>query len=340
MLQLISAVLIVLIASGLCSGSEAALFSIPIIRARQLAQTNRPAAVTLLKIQENLSRPIATIVVLNNIANIVGSIMVGRIAANVLGDQWLGAFSGALTFLVIMFSEIIPKTIGERYAEKISLLVARPVWVLAHLMSPFIWVIEQLTAPLTQGARRPITNENEIALLATLGRREGVIEEDESEMILQVFKLNDLTAEDLMTPRVSMSYLHKDVTLGEAKEQVIAVPHSRLIVIGDSIDDVVGVAYKDELLAAMVGGNYDQAVADFAHEAHFVPESVRADNLLREFQKTRQHLAVVVDEYGGVAGVVTLEDVLEVITGEIVDETDKVVDLQEHARKRAHLPVS
>lgn len=323
----------VLVASALCSGSEAALFSVSAIRVRQLAQSNSPAALALLRIQENMSRPIATIVILNNIANIVGSIMVGRIAAQVLGDQWLGIFSGVLTFLVILFAEIVPKTLGERYAERISLLVARPVLALAFLLGPLIGLIELLTTPLTKGDNRPITNEAEIALLATLGRRAGVIEEDESEMILRIFKLNDLTAGDLMTPRVRMSYLRQDDTLASVQEAVMGSQHSRLVVIGDSVDDVVGVAYKDELLAALVRGEGERRVGELVHPIQFLPESVRADNLLRHFQGSRQHLAVVVDEFGGVAGVVSLEDVLEVITGEIVDETDQVVDLQEQARQ-------
>ena len=127
MIGLIVAVLIVLIASALCSGSEAALFSTPLLEARKLAQSNTRSALALLAIREKMNRPITTIVILNNVANIVGSIIVGGIAASVLGQQWLGLFSGVLTFLVILLSEIIPKTLGEEYAGRISLLIARPV---------------------------------------------------------------------------------------------------------------------------------------------------------------------------------------------------------------------
>ncbi|MCG8349524.1 MAG: hemolysin family protein [Chloroflexales bacterium] len=335
MLELFTAVLIVLGSSALCSGSEAALFSVSLVRVRQLAQSNSSAAQTLLKIRENMSRPIATIVILNNIANIVGSIAVGAIAATALGDQWLAVFSGMLTFLVIIFSEIIPKTLGERYSERIALIVARPVATLAWLFTPLVWAIERLTSPITKGKRLPTTNEAEIKLLAKIGQQEGIIESDESEMIQRVFRLNDATAGSLMTPRVNITYLHGDATLAEAKDDILGSQHTRIIVINESIDNVLGIALKEELLAAMIAGKFDQPVANVTRGARVVPESVRADKLLEVFRQTRQHLAVVIDEFGGVAGVVTLEDVLEVLTGEIVDETDRVVDLQEEARQRS-----
>lgn len=334
MSELILAVFIVLLSSALCSGSEAALFSVPLVKVRQLAQSNHKTAQTLLTIRENMSRPIATIVILNNIANIVGSIVVGRIAADVLGSQWLGVFSGVLTFLVIIFSEIIPKTLGERFAERISLLVARPVYSLTYIFTPVVWSIEKLTSPITKGRTTPTTDEAEIKLLAKIGQQEGIIEEDELEMIQHVFSLNDVTAGDLMSPRVVMTYLQKELTLGETREQVMASPHSRIIVIGESIDDVLGIVLKDELLKAIINQREAEPITNFVHTVQMVPESIRADVLLRAFQQGRQHLAVVIDEWGGLAGVITLEDVLETLTGEIIDETDKFVDLQEVARRR------
>ena len=333
MLQLIITVLTVLLASGLCSGSEAALFSVSPIRVRQLAETKSRAAKTLLTIRENMSRPIATIVILNNIANIVGSIVVGGIATSVLGDRWLGLFSGVLTFLVIIFSEIIPKTLGEQYAERIALLVARPVLGLTYVLTPLVWSVEQLTSPITKGAVAPTTNEAEIKLLAKIGQQEGIIEAGESEMIQRVFTLNDKTAEEMMTPRVAMTYLEGKLSLQENKERIFTSPHSRIVVIGDTIDDVLGVVLKEQLLTAMIEQKADYPVSTFVREAQFVPERTPADKLLELFRESRQHLAVVMDEFGGVAGVVSLEDVLETLTGHILDETDQVRDLREASRK-------
>jgi CBS domain containing-hemolysin-like protein len=334
MFQLALIVLIVLSGSAICSGSEAALFSVSLIKVRQLAQSRNPSALALLAIREKMNRPIATLVILNNIFNIIGSIVIGSTAATVLGDAWLGLFSAVLTFLIIIFGEIIPKTVGERNAQGLALLIALPVTWLTFLFTPLVWMMEKVTAPFTRGKKQPTTNETEIQLLANIGRDEGIIEEDEAEMIQSVFRLNDLTASDLMTPRVAVTYLDGGLTLAESKPKIIASQHTRMIVVEDSIDQVMGVALKDELLLAMIEGKDSQKIAALTREVRFVPETVRADKLLKAFQENREHLMVVVDEYGGVAGVVTLEDVLEVLTGEIVDETDRIVDLQEIARKR------
>ena len=335
MLVLLLAIGIVLLSSAICSGSEAALFSVPIVKVRRLAQSNRPGAQALLSIREQMNRPIATIVILNNIANIVGTSVVVIVATDVLGDQWLGLVSGVLTFLVILFSEIVPKTVGERYSDQISLVIARPVAGLTRILTPLIWCIEKITNPLTAGGNKFTTDEAEIQLLAKMGQEEGTIEDDEFEMIRKIFNLNDMTAADLMTPRVVMTYLRGDLTLSETKEDILNSPHSRIIIVGETLDEVTGVALKTELLAGIIQGKLDQSISHFAYKVHFVLGRKRADQLLAIFQQTRQHLAVVVDEYGGVSGVVTLEDVLEVLTGPLVDETDTIVDLQEFARKQS-----
>ncbi|MBD0390449.1 MAG: HlyC/CorC family transporter [Nostoc sp. C3-bin3] len=332
--QLLIIVFFVLLGSALCSSVETALFSVSILRVRQLAQSNNPSAVRLLAIRENMNRPIATIVILNNIFNIIGSILTGSIATQVLGDKWLGVFSGILTFLIIIFGEIIPKTVGERYSEQIALLAALPVAGLAIAFTPLVWILENVTAPFAKGKKRPTTNEAEIKLLAKIGHQEGIIESDEAEMIQRVFRLNDVTASDLMTPRIMLTYIHGDMTLAEAKANIIASQHTRIIVIDESLDEVIGYALKQSLLTAMIEGSNNRKIVNLTRKVNFVPEIIRADKLLKNFIEAREHLAVVVDEYGSIAGVITLEDVLEVITGEIVDETDRTVDLQEIARKK------
>ena len=338
MLSILIIVLIVLIGSAFCAAAETALLSISPIKVRQLAQSKKPASLALLAIRHKINRPIATIVILNNTFNIVGSIVIGSLAAKVLGDAWLGLFSGILTFLIIIFGEILPKTLGERYAQNIGLFVALPVQGLTFFLTPLVWLVEKITEPVTKGQRLPTTNEAEIRFLAKIGYQEGVIEDDEAEMIQRVFQLNDLHASDLMTPRVIITYLEGEATLAASQDEIIASPHSRILVIGDSMDQVTGVVLKHELLTAMIEGKQEQKIATLAREIRFVPETIRADKLLKFFQSTREHLVVVLDEYGGVSGLVTLEDVLEVLTGEIVDETDRIIDLQAIARqKRASL---
>ncbi len=335
MIQLAIAVFIVIIGSALCSGTETALLSLPLLRARQLTQNRpSPAAIALLTIRQHVSRPIATIVILNNIFNIVGSIVVGRLAAAVFDNAGLGLFSAALTFAIILLAEILPKTVGERYAERIGLTVAIPIQGLTILCTPLIWLLEHITAPLTKGSKRPITDESEIKLLTILGYQEGLIEDDEVEMIDRVFRLNDLKAADIMTPRVAITFLPGKAILQDIQNEIIASQHTRILVIDGDLDHVIGVALKAELLAAIVQGQGAAPIKNLMRQVNYVPDTERTDRLIKTFQSLREHLMVVVDEYGGVSGVVTLEDTLEVLTGEIVDETDRNVDLQAFARQR------
>ncbi|NER80450.1 MAG: HlyC/CorC family transporter [Leptolyngbya sp. SIO1D8] len=334
MFKLTIAVLIMLIGSAVCSGTETALLSVPILKARQLAQSRKPRAITLLAIRQKINRPIATIVILNNLFNIVGSIVIGSIAADVFGDTLLGIFSGILTFLVIVFAEILPKTLAEQYAQPIALLVAIPVRGLTWLMTPFVWLLEHITAPFIQRRRHPTTNETEIKLLASIGYQEGIIEEDEVEMIRRVFRLNDITAANIMTPRVELTYLPGQEAIVNLRQEILDSQHSRILVIEEDIDHIQGIVLKYELLSALIEDNGAQPVSQLIRPVRFISETERADKLLQQFQSSREHIAVVVDEYGGVSGVVTLEDVLEELTGEIVDETDRNVDLQALARQR------
>ena len=334
MLALIIVVTIVLLGSAFCSGAETALLSVSPIKVRQLAQSKKPATLALASIRLKMNRPIATIVILNNIFNIIGSIIIGSLTTKILGDAWLGVFSGGLTFLIIVFGEIVPKTLSQRYAEPISLFIAIPIKFLTVIFTPLVWLVEHVTAPFVQGQKIPTTDEAEIKFLTNIGYQEGVIEDDEAEMIQRVFQLNDLNASDLMTPRIIITYLKGDQTLNECQEDIIKSQHTRILVIEDTVDNVTGLVLKDELLTAMIEGKGDRPINVLQRPVHFVPETNRADKLLKVFQENREHLAVVLDEYGGVAGVVTLEDVLEVLTGEIVDETDRNVDLQEIARKK------
>jgi CBS domain containing-hemolysin-like protein len=333
---LILATLVVLVGSGLCSGSETALLSVPFVRVRQLASEGGRSAKALLAIKREIARPISAIVVLNNIFNIVGSIAVGTIAAAEFGDAWVGVVSGVLTFLVILFAEIMPKTLGERYAERVALAVAVPIRGVTALMTPLVVTLEFLMRPLTRGARPPSVSEAEIRILARLGHAEGVLEDDEVEMIQRVFHLNDRTARDLMTPRTAVTWLEADSSVAEVRARILASEHSRIVVADGDLDHATGVTLKHELLAALLD-DPDATVGSQTREIAAVPWIKRADDLLEFFRTQREHLALVIDEYGGVIGVVTLEDVIEVLTGPIVDETDRRVDLRTYARARGRV---
>jgi CBS domain containing-hemolysin-like protein len=335
MTTLLLAIAVVLIGSALCSGTEAVLFSVSYSKVRQWAEEGWKTGAILLEIKENMSRPIATIVVLNNIFNIVGSLIVGAVATAQFGQAVFGILSATLTFLVIIFSEIIPKTLGERHADRLAPILAYPMAVLTKLFFPITFLIEKLVYPLTKGERQLSTDESEIMLLARLGSHHGHIDRGEAEMIANVFRLDDVTAGEIMTPRVSITYVKAAYTLQEAKDDIVRSRHSRVLVVGEDVDEVQGYALRAELLAQVARGKPDEKVEDFRREVQMVPHTIRANELLRRFRERREHIAVVLDEYGGVKGVVTMEDVLEVLTGPIVDETDMVENLQELSRRIA-----
>ena len=330
--QLIIVAVAVLVSSALCSGSEAALMSLPLAKAKQLNEEGRHGAATLLRLKENSTRPIGAIVVLNNIANIAGSVAVGQVAADVLGSDWLGVFSALMTFLIIVFSEIIPKTLGQRYAVGVCLFIAKPLGWIAFVLTPFLWTLERLQSVLGEEEVNT-TNEAELRFLARAGGTEGVIEEDEAEMVLRVFELNDKTAMDIMTPRTAVTFLRAGQSVAALATLIRESEHSRMVVVGETLDEVRGFVLRDALLIALLDQS-DALVDTFVREVQFVQETVPSDQLLVDFRRTHQHLAVVRGPHGGMSGVVTLEDVLEVITGEIMDETDRHMDLREEAIRR------
>lgn len=333
MTSLIILVLAVIIGSGFFSGMEAALFAVPQSRAMILAEQKKKGSEALLKIKENISRAIIVIVIGNNIVNIVGSIFVGVVAANILGNTWLGLMSALLTVLIIIFGEIMPKTIAENYAEKIALTIAPALVFSIKILSPLVWVFEQLTKRFI--TKKKIVSEEELQMLSELGHLEGSIEEDERDLIEKVFTLNDMTARDIMTPRTVISGFQKDSVIDDIRNEIYELNNSRIPVYDDSMDHITGLCYRKHLLIALAKDQDSRTVKSFAQDVLYVHDDMRVDDLLQLFLTRREQLAIVKDEFEGTSGLVTLEDVLEQLVGEIVDEDDEVVDTRALAHQEA-----
>ena len=323
MTTLILLVLALVLASGLTSMSEAALFSVPISKVYLARDEKRAGGRRLTLIKEDMQRPISALVILNNLINILGSVMVGYKAAEVLGDDLKGAFAGVLTFLIIVFSEIIPKTIGERYNLGISLIASIPLTLLTWLFLPAIWIIEQIARPFSGKTKKDVTSEEEIRMMADIGNKAGLISGEESQLISRAFRLNDVTAQEIMTHRLELASLENSTPLAEINPSALDMSHSRIVVTREGdLDKIAGIIYLRDLLLALAEDKTDLKVGDLKKPAHMVHESTPAHQLLEQFKVKRQHLFVVLDEYGGTSGVVSLEDVLEELVGEIIDETD------------------
>ncbi len=314
-------VLLVLAGSALCSGIEAALLTVNPVRIHELAARPQPVrgARRLEQLRQRLGRTLAVLVIANNGFNIFGSLMLGGYAAHVFSGYGmeglaLTLFSVGLTVLVILLGEILPKAIGSRLALPIALASAVPLHGLGLVMRPLVLLLERLLPAIT--AENEIsTDEDEIRLLARMGSQKGLIEADEAAMIAKVFQLNDLTARDLMTPRVAAPTLAAAVPLNEARPELLANHAEWWVVLGEEVDEIVGVASRERLLTALVEGQGSLTPADLSEAVEYVPEMIRADRLLTGFRRNSGGVRVVVDEFGGFVGVIGAEAVLAVLAG-------------------------
>jgi putative hemolysin len=243
-----------------------------------------------------------------------------------------------LALITLVLGELVPKSIGLAHSERIALLVARPIDFLARLAGPLVrflvWITNLIAKPFGGQPRRgmPIVTEEEIKTLVDAGEEGGVIEEEEKEMIYSIFEYTDTVAREVMVPRMDVLAIDVETPLLEAMDEVIKHNHSRVPVYQDSIDNIVGILYAKDLLKVLHergrAGSNEVRVADILRPAAFTPESKKVSELFEEMQKRRIHMAIVIDEYGGTAGIVTIEDILEEIVGEIQDEYDQAEELE------------
>ncbi|MCP9876509.1 CNNM domain-containing protein [Cyanobium sp. A2C-AMD] len=320
---LILALLVVLVIAGsaLCSGVEAALLTVNPVRVHELAARIKPVrgARRLEQLRQRLGRTLSVLVIANNGFNIFGSLMLGGYAAIVFKRQGiegiaLPLFSVGLTVLVILLGEILPKALGSRLALPVALASAPALAIVAGLMLPLVLLLERLLPAIT--AENEIsTDEEEIRLLARLGSQKGQIEADEAAMIAKVFQLNDLTARDLMTPRVAAPTLDGATSLEQLREDLLANNAEWWVVLGEEVDEVLGVAGRERLLAALLQGEGNRTAASLSEPVDYVPEMIRADRLLTGFRRNSSGVRVVVDEFGGFVGVIGAEAVLAVLAG-------------------------
>ncbi len=316
---------ILLLLSAFFSGSEIALFSVNKVRIRKLAEEGLSKAVILNRLLERPNRLLATILVGNNIVNVGIAAVITSLAISFFGNRGVGIAIGVATLMILVFSEITPKAFAAKNAEKVSLLVAWPIYTLVKFFYPVVRGLVLITTPVIRifggETKRPFITEEEIKMLVEVGEKEGIIEKDEKEMIKSVFKFGDTTAKEVMVPRIDISAIDGNADLEEAKKLVLETGYSRTPVYEESIDNVAGFLFSKDLLKASKPGT---KVKDIMRQAYYVPETKKLDEILDEMQAGKTQMAVVVDEYGGTAGLVTLEDLVEEIVGEILDEKEEL----------------
>jgi CBS domain containing-hemolysin-like protein len=319
------ALLVLLLLSAFFSGSEIALFSVPQARARALADEGRRGSGALAELRSQPDRLLITILIGNNVVNIAAASIATFEATRAFGSAGVGLATGAVTLLVLFFGEITPKSFASSHAVTFSLFAAPIVLGLSRALFFLVIPLEHLTrlfVPRGAGRSAPGVTEMEIRRLTQMGHLAGAIEEHERQLIERAFLMDTTRAWEVMTPRVDIFAWPQDRTVDDLAPELGSVPYSRIPVYDESLDDITGVLYLRDAFEALVEGRGATTLADLAREPFVVPGSVTLVELLREFQARRVHVGVVVDEYGGTDGLVTLEDILEELVGEIVDEVD------------------
>ena len=333
---LITYVLLAFVFSFLCSVAEAVLLSITpsYIEWQKEKQPKRAALLKRLK-QDNVDRSLAAILTLNTIAHTVGAIGAGAKATIVFGSAWFGLFSATMTLLILFVSEIIPKTIGAVYWSKLVGPTALYVNTLIVVLYPIVWVSERLTQFLSRGTSTHILSRDEFIAMTSVGVETGQIHRKESKVIQNLLRFESLKVVDIMTPRIVISALPEDMKISDSLEQLTQTPFSRLPLYKNDIDDITGFVLKEDVLIFTSQKQEDAKLKFFKREIITIPLSVSLPDLFERFLNSRQHIAVVVNEYGGTAGLVSLEDLIETLMDtEIMDETDDVEDMRALARKQ------
>ncbi len=316
---------ILILLSGFFSGAEIALFSLGEARVRSLVEEGRRGAQALADLKSNPERLLVTILIGNNIVNIGAASLATALALDVFGNQGVAYATGVMTLLILIFGEITPKGFSSVNNVQVGLAVAPVVHLLSRVLYPIVLPLEALTRWFLRRSARvgaPSVTEGEIREMTAIGHREGSIDEHERQIIERAFWLDEKRAWDIMTPRVDIFAWPATRTLAEIADELNTVRHSRIPVFRETIDDLVGVLYTRDAYQALVSGQRDIQIGELVREPLFVPGSVPLTRLLGKFQTSRVHIGVVIDEYGGTDGLVTLEDILEELVGEIVDETD------------------
>lgn len=334
MTLLVLYVCIALLISFLCSIAEAVLLSVSKAHIVLLRKEGRASGDLLDELKADVNKPLAAILTLNTLAHTVGAVGAGAQATIVFGNQWVGLFSGLLTLAILVFSEIIPKTLGATYWRGLAPMTAHSLKFLVWLLYPFVLMSEWLTKLI--GVKNEVAgfSRKEFAAMAELGQQEGQLDQRESQVIKNIFLLRETSVTDVMTPRIVVFALPETLTVGQYYEEHFDSRFSRIPVYASDKEHLTGFVLKDDLMLAQARGNTHKALIEYRRELLAIPENTSLLDAFDLVLNRRAHIMAVVDEFGGLQGVLTMEDIIETLLGlEILDESDKHEDMQVYAKK-------
>ncbi|MAS36633.1 MAG: hemolysin [Anaerolineaceae bacterium] len=336
--SVVSLVLYILLALGVsftCSLCEAALFSTTHSHIELLVQGGSRVGLLLRRQKENVDRPIAAILTLNTIAHTAGAAGAGAEATLLLGNELVGLITVVLTLLILVFSEIIPKTVGALYWKPLSPVVAYVIQSMIILTLPAVWAFERMTRLMSPKEKLPTVTRSELEVMAEISSDEGALEKSEHKILTNLLHLSNAYVSDIMTPRTVMLALQEDMTVGEVLKKHKVLPYSRIPVFSETFDDIKAFVLRSDVLMEAAQDHDQVVLKSLTRPLDSVPENMTVDTVLVEFTNRQQHVFLVFDEYGGTAGIITMEDAIESLIGvEITDESDLVADLRELAQQR------
>lgn len=320
--------------SAVISTAEIGFFSVNETRLKALAQNGDKRAAKALRLRSDPQRLLSTILVGDRLVGTAIPMFATFMTLRIYGGQSvfeeaIAVMVGILTFVLLVSVDVIPKTLAAKFAVPVTLNMAYPIYWVELLLTPLLFFMVPLIHKLTggKGLTLPLVTEEELKIMLDQGGKAGEIESEEVKMIKNVFQLKDITAEDAMTPRIYVFALDGNLQLKEAQELLYQSKYSRIPVYDGTLDNVTGILYKTNALTELAKDRSHVRLRDIAHPPLFVPAGKTADDLMKQFQQEKRHMGIVVNEFGGVMGLVTLEDLLEEVVGEIVDETDITEEL-------------
>jgi len=333
-------VLVTIAFSFTCSIWEAALYSVPPGRVESLRQAGSSRGVRLSMLREKMDRPVSAILTLNTIAHTAGATIAGGLVQVYLGGEYLTSFSIAFVFVILVFSEIIPKTLGYSHAASLAPIFAWPIQVLVWCLYPAVVMSEWIAKILRPSEKEPFPTEEDILSVAHLGLRSGEILPEELKWVKNVLYLNNVEAKNIMTPKTEIQFLDPDMSLEDLKDEVPKWEHSRIpLARNGDLDDITGIILRHEAISALCEDRMELKLSDLARPTHTVRAEARCHLLLKEMIRRRQHLFIVTDEKMDTIGIVTLEDVIEEMLGEeIEDETEAMPEPRGMLRKQKRYP--
>ena len=319
--------IILLILSGFFSGSEVALVSLTKPKAQHMLDNKRPGSTYVKKLKDDPQRMLATILIGNNIANVGASALATAMMIDIFASYAVGIATGIMTLLILIFGEITPKSIAAKNNELISQIVSGPIWYLSIILAPILNILDKFLNKFISligiKAKEKAITEEEIMSMIKVAEEEGSIKEIEEKMIKSILEFDDINVGEIATPTRDMVTLESKTTIYHAFRTFLKKSHTRMPIYEKHKDTIKGIIHIKDVVKNMQSKK-NMPVSKIMYKPYFVPEAKKLSDLLKQFQKRKEHMAIVVDEHGAITGLVTLEDALEEIVGEIMDETDLV----------------